>query len=166
MANSSSVRRSNDEDSIPESYLLVDLENGQAPKTDSPDANDRQPGSDWHSGMMHVPDEFDESQNLLPAEETPRPKRRFGRIHAALAAVSNWAKGPNPPRPCKIEPFFAEYQTKPIGCFMDASLGIKSLFFSLTVLAWVIVFTSYLSRSSVGIPDGSPTRLSCVSRLW
>lgn len=169
MARSGSEARL-DEDSAPESYPMVDLENGQASKIDS---NNRQSGSDrHHPGAMHVPDESGESDNLLPTEETTlrttRPEKRHGRIRAAIAT---WAKGPSPPRPYKIEPFLPKFQTAPIR-FLDKRLPrrrSKIWLLLLFVFFWILIFASilYKSAASEDIPGyGPPIKLSCVSRLW
>lgn len=151
---------------------MVDLENGQASKMYS---SNRQSGADRHSGVMHVPDESKESENLLPTEETSfrttLSGKRPGRIRAATAAIANWAKGPIPPRPYKIEPFFPSFQMGPI-LLLEKGLPRRRSriwLFLAFIFFWILVFASilYKSAASEDVPGyGPPIKLSCVSRVW
>ncbi|KAK2766034.1 hypothetical protein FQN54_007549 [Arachnomyces sp. PD_36] len=165
-----------DDESVHESHPMVDLENGGAPEIDSNDANKRHSESDRNFGGTHVPEESDESDNLLlPAEEATRatwPEKRLGWTrHPVIAAIARWARGPNPPRPYKIEPYFSRFQTAPIRLLERRLPRRSSKIWSLLLFLWlwVLIFASTLYKSvgSAEIPGyGSPVRLSCVSRLW
>lgn len=181
MAGDGSVDRSDGEDNVSQSYRMVDLEHGTSSKIDSRDAGDRNSDSESYSigsiprNETHVPVDYDESDNLLPTEETsPRvtiPETPADLIPLALDAIAKWAKGPQPPRPYKIVPYFPRIQTSPIR-FLEKRLSTRSSkfwTFLIFVSFWIIVFASilYISVVSADIPGhGPPITLSCVTKLW
>jgi hypothetical protein len=180
MAGSGSVRRSADEDDVLESQPMVDLKGRAVLEIDDNDSDYQHSRSDKHhprsvlGSGTHIPDEYDESENLLQTEETLPggwTEKRSGWAYPAFAAIGKWVKGPNPPRSYKIEPYFSRIQTAPIRLLEKRLTRTSSKIWSFLffVFFWILVFASILYKSvgSADIPGyGPPVRLSCVSRLW
>ncbi|EOA84212.1 hypothetical protein ACJQWK_00963 [Exserohilum turcicum] len=82
-----------------------------------------------------------------------------------------WAKGPQPPRPWKIRPFFPRIQTAPIR-FLNNYFPKKKQKIALLVFfyfCWILTFGLVLHRSAFAadIPGyGSPVRVRCTDRFW
>lgn len=82
-----------------------------------------------------------------------------------------WVKGPNPPRPYKIEPFFPQIQTAPIR-FLDRYFPKRRhrvLLLLVFCFFWLLAFALVLHESafSSDVPGyGSPTRIGCTARYW
>jgi hypothetical protein len=170
-----------DADSVGD-YPMVDLENGRSSKADINDdakshyfESESPPHQECNQGDGTMEDGGDESETLLLPDDvqnhTSRLRKRPNVIHRLLNAIVEWAKGPNPPRPYKIEPYFPRFQKAPIR-LLDKYLPSRSsrvwAFLVFTCL-WIIAFASILFKSVAGteIPGyGTPVRLSCISRLW
>ncbi|KAJ6198047.1 hypothetical protein J3E72DRAFT_40182 [Bipolaris maydis] len=82
-----------------------------------------------------------------------------------------WAKGPQPPRPWKIRPFFPHVQAAPIrllnNYFPKRKQKIALLVFF--YFCWILTFGLVLHRSAFAadIPGyGSPVRVRCTDRFW
>ncbi|KAF7680256.1 lccl domain containing protein [Alternaria burnsii] len=82
-----------------------------------------------------------------------------------------WVKGPQPPRPWKIHPFFSKIQTAPIqllnNYFPERRQKIALLAFF--YFCWLLTFGLVLHRSAFAadIPGyGSPVRIRCTDRFW
>ncbi|RYN27322.1 hypothetical protein AA0113_g7614 [Alternaria arborescens] len=82
-----------------------------------------------------------------------------------------WVKGPQPPRPWKIHPFFSKIQTAPIqllnNYFPERRQKIALLVFF--YFCWLLTFGLVLHRSAFAadIPGyGSPVRIRCTDRFW
>ena len=82
-----------------------------------------------------------------------------------------WVKGPQPPRPWKIHPFFPKIQTAPIqllnNYFPERRQKIALLLFF--YFCWLLTFGLVLHRSAFAadIPGyGSPVRIRCTDRFW
>ncbi|CAN9190020.1 unnamed protein product [Alternaria alternata] len=82
-----------------------------------------------------------------------------------------WVKGPQPPRPWKIHPFFPKIQTAPIqllnNYFPERRQKIALLVFF--YFCWLLTFGLVLHRSAFAadIPGyGSPVRIRCTDRFW
>jgi hypothetical protein len=82
-----------------------------------------------------------------------------------------WVKGPQPPRPWKINPYFPKIQTAPIR-FIDNYFPKRKHKILLLVsfyFCWVLSFVLVLQRSAFAadIPGyGSPVRIRCTDRFW
>jgi len=99
------------------------------------------------------------------AQFVPVPVRRVWK------AVVRWVKGPRPPRPYRIEPFFPQIQTAPIR-LLDRYVPKRRHRILLLVVFyffWLLSFASVLHKSAFAsdVPGyGSPTRIGCGSRYW
>ncbi|KAL4948836.1 LCCL domain-containing protein [Aspergillus filifer] len=114
--------------------------------------------------------EQDTNEPLLPTSnyQPPQEKKRF---FCTVAGIREWMRGPSPPRKYRINPWLARWQTAPgrlIERYFPSSKAKVSLLIA-ALLLWGVVFISILHASVTGqeIPGhGSPTKLSCSSRLW
>jgi hypothetical protein len=93
------------------------------------------------------------------------------RLKRAWRATVIWVKGPQPPRPWKIKPFFPQIQTAPIQ-FLNNYFPKKShkvillLFF---YFCWLLSFALVLHRSSFAadVPGfGPPINIRCTDTFW
>lgn len=94
----------------------------------------------------------------------PRIQRIWGNIVV-------WVKGPQPPRPWKIHPFFPKVQRAPIQ-FLDKYFPTRKQRIWLLLgfsACWILTFVLVLRRSAFAgdIPGyGSPVRIRCTDRFW
>lgn len=111
-------------------------------------------------------DEQDEEQEpSFWSKYTPAPVKRVG------SAVAKWTKGPDPPRPFKVEPFFPKIQTAPLRLINDhfPKRAQKAYLLIAFYLCWFLCFAVVLHTSAFAsdIPGyGSPVHLSCGNRFW
>ncbi|KAI4687136.1 hypothetical protein J4E85_009631 [Alternaria conjuncta] len=93
------------------------------------------------------------------------------RLQRAWNNVVVWVKGPQPPRPWKIHPFFPKIQTAPIRLLNSyfperrQKIGLLVFFY----FCWILTFGLVLHRSAFAadIPGyGSPVRVRCTDRFW
>ncbi|KAI8933072.1 hypothetical protein NX059_009717 [Plenodomus lindquistii] len=93
------------------------------------------------------------------------------RIRHAWRKTVVWVKGPQPPRPWKIQPFFPRVQEAPI-LLLEKYFPKKKHKITLLVvfyLCWILTFGLVLHRSAfaANIPGyGSPVRVRCTDRFW
>lgn len=93
------------------------------------------------------------------------------RLRHTWSRIVTWVKGPQPPRPWKIHPYFPKIQTAPIR-FVDTFFPKRKQKIMLLVgfyFCWILSFTLVLHRSAFAadIPGyGSPVRLRCTDRFW
>lgn len=86
-------------------------------------------------------------------------------------AVVKWVKGPNPPRPYRIEPIFPSIQHAPLA-LLDRYAPKKIQRFGLLMalyLSWILAFSLVQYKSSFAgeIPGyGAPVRLWCGANYW
>ncbi|KAH9875906.1 hypothetical protein IAQ61_003371 [Plenodomus lingam] len=82
-----------------------------------------------------------------------------------------WVKGPQPPRPWKIQPFFPNVQEAPVHWLeryfpkRKQKIGLLVFFY----FCWLLSFGLVLHRSAFAadIPGhGSPVRVRCTDRFW
>ena len=104
-------------------------------------------------------------------EPSPILKYIPPRIRRTSRAVAKWVKGPQPPRPWKIRPFFPGIQSAPIqflnNYFPKRKQKVALLIFF--YICWLAAFSLVLNRSAFAsdIPGyGSPVRIRCVDRFW
>lgn len=93
------------------------------------------------------------------------------RIQRTWNNIVVWVKGPQPPRPWKIQPFFPKVQTAPIVLLNNyfPKRKHKILLLVLFYASWLLTFSLVLHRSafSADIPGyGSPVRIRCTDRFW
>lgn len=93
------------------------------------------------------------------------------RIQRAWKATATWVKGPQPPRPWKIRPFFPRVQAAPVqflnNYFPKRKHKVVLLIFF--YFCWLLSFGLVLHRSAFAadIPGyGSPVRVRCNDRFW
>ncbi|KAI4635161.1 uncharacterized protein J4E87_000111 [Alternaria ethzedia] len=93
------------------------------------------------------------------------------RLQRVWKNVVVWVKGPQPPRPWKIHPFFPKIQTAPIQLLNNyfperrQKIGLLVFFY----FCWILTFGLVLHRSAFAadIPGyGSPVRVRCTDRFW
>lgn len=93
------------------------------------------------------------------------------RVQHIWSKVVIWVKGPQPPRPWKIRPFFPNFQDVPIR-LLDHYLPKRKHKVALLVCfyaCWALSFSLVLHRSafSADLPGyGSPVQLRCTDRFW
>lgn len=99
------------------------------------------------------------------SDNIPSPLKRIS------SAVVTWAKGPQPPRIYKIEPFFPSIQHAPLALLDRYTPKKMQRFWLLFVfyICWILSFALILHKSSFAadVQDyGSPVRLGCTARYW
>jgi hypothetical protein len=93
------------------------------------------------------------------------------RVRQAWKAIVKWCKGPDPPRPWKIRPFFESVQTAPIR-LLDAICPKAICKFWLLMAfyaTWFLVFSLVLWKSAfiADVPGfGAPINIGCGARFW
>jgi hypothetical protein len=93
------------------------------------------------------------------------------RLQRAWNKVVVWTKGPQPPRPWRIRPYFAKFQTAPIR-FLNSYFPKRKHKVALLVFfhaCWLLSFGLVLYRSAFAadLPGyGSPVRIRCTDRFW
>jgi hypothetical protein len=157
------------------SYPMIDLENGaprHSPSSDGSAAGTseltspaeptrRSPVDNFeeHPFLVHSPKQFSSFEHL------PMP---MGKV---LRAFSTWLKGPQPPRPYHIEPFFGRVQTAPTKLFavyipkIRHRIWILMAFYTIWLSVFIFILHKSTSTGEIG-GYGSPVRLSCISRFW
>lgn len=124
----------------------------------------------------------EEAQVRDPAEGAsdevgaPRPESYSSKyvppwLLRAWASTKIWVKGPQPPRPWKIQPFLPKVQTAPLR-LLDAffpkrqhKVGLLIAFYA----TWILCFSLVLHKSafSADVPGyGAPVRIGCTQRFW
>ncbi|KAF2106582.1 hypothetical protein BDV96DRAFT_507519 [Lophiotrema nucula] len=111
-------------------------------------------------------DEYDSPQEPYHANKYIHP--RFQRYWAATV---KWVKGPQPPRPWKIRPFFPAVQTAPIKFINNyfPKRKHKVILLIFFYFCWFLSFSLVLHRSAFAadIPGyGSPVHIRCTDRFW
>ncbi|EOD46866.1 LCCL domain-containing protein [Neofusicoccum parvum] len=122
-----------------------------------------------HTPAAYGYDGSDELDELLAPPDAPKyvPKS----LQRVVNSVATWVKGPQPPRPYKITPFFPQIQEAPPR-LLDKYLPKRKQKAWLLVAfyaLWLLCFSLVLRKSafSTEIGDyGSPVRLTCLSRFW
>ncbi|KAF2023059.1 hypothetical protein EK21DRAFT_119127 [Setomelanomma holmii] len=126
---------------------------------------------DAESAILISPSDASD-QEYYPAQE-PYYARKYipTRLQRAWDEVVIWVKGPQPPRPWRIHPFFPKIQTAPIrfihNYFPKRKHEILLLIFFYG--CWLLSFGLVLHRSAFAadIPGyGSPVRIRCTDRFW
>jgi hypothetical protein len=85
--------------------------------------------------------------------------------------VARWIRGPVPPRPWKIKPFFPAVQYFPVEILRRWLPKQRHRFWALMAFyaAWVACFTTVLHKSAFAtdVPGwGNPVRIRCEYRFW
>ncbi|KAH7079768.1 hypothetical protein FB567DRAFT_533310 [Paraphoma chrysanthemicola] len=126
---------------------------------------------DAESAILISPSEAS-GQEYYPAQE-PYYARKYipTRLQRAWDATVVWVKGPQPPRPWKIHPFFPKIQTAPIRFINNyfPKRKHKVLLLIFFYGCWLLSFGLVLHRSAFAadIPGyGSPVRIRCTDRFW
>ncbi|PSN63570.1 hypothetical protein BS50DRAFT_557629 [Corynespora cassiicola Philippines] len=124
----------------------------------------------YHDDTVAGP-EADEQARLLPTEQL-----EFEDSLPAPGSKSNrpkgwqWLKGPQPPRPQSITPFFASAQEAPMLILkrMLPTRTLKITLLAVVLLIWVLLF-SFLLRLQLPIKDSEGhevVSLECTDTLW
>ncbi|KAF2427509.1 hypothetical protein EJ08DRAFT_592840 [Tothia fuscella] len=93
------------------------------------------------------------------------------RFRKAWKATVKWSKGPQPPRPWKITPYFEEYQTAHLRV-LDALLPQRKQKIWLLIafyFCWLLVFSLVLWKSAFASDVkgfGKPRNIGCQARFW
>jgi hypothetical protein len=128
---------------------------------------------------------FEEAENtaiIEPSEASDEEffrdgERRFvnylqsTRLKKISSAVYKWIKGPDPPRPWKIRPFYPEVQIAPVKLLRKYFPEERHRFWVLVAyyVIWVAAFAVVLHKSAftADVPGhGSPVRINCFDRFW
>ena len=105
-------------------------------------------------------------------EQVSRAKKHLPAWLVSLGSgVGRWARGPQPPRPYKIEPILPSVQRLPLKLLDRYFPKRKQKVYLLVVhhLFWLLAFVLLLRRSafSTEVQDyGAPLTLSCEASLW
>ena len=144
-----------DEGAPPQAYRDDETANTSSAEPADVPANSETSGEEYYS-----PQEPYYANKYIP----PRLQRTWN-------SVVVWVKGPQPPRPWKIHPFFPKIQTAPIqllnNYFPERRQKIALLVFF--YFCWLLTFGLVLHRSAFAadIPGyGSPVRIRCTDRFW
>ncbi|KAF2263629.1 hypothetical protein CC78DRAFT_568943 [Lojkania enalia] len=151
----------------------IDLENGEAT---SP--NPSSIGLDTTSTGLATPEERRIRENEEGDPHLGSPIRTQWKkiqeripepVHHRLRAVGRWIKGPKPPQPYHIKPFFEPIQTFLVHLLSRLPKAARFAVLVSAFALWVAIFVVILSNSS--LPKniagfGAPVRLSCIARLW
>ncbi|KAL7776002.1 hypothetical protein CFE70_006414 [Pyrenophora teres f. teres 0-1] len=126
---------------------------------------------DDESAELIAPSEASGEEYYSPQEPYYANKYIPPRLQRVWDKVVVWVKGPQPPRPWKIRPFFPRIQTAPIqllnNYFPKRKQKIALLVFF--YFCWILTFGLVLHRSAFAadIPGyGSPVRIRCTDRFW
>ncbi|CAN9191522.1 unnamed protein product [Alternaria alternata] len=144
-----------DEGAPPQAYRDDETANTSSADPADVPANSETSGEEYYS-----PQEPYYANKYIP----PRLQRIWNNVVV-------WVKGPQPPRPWKIHPFFPKIQTAPIqllnNYFPERRQKIALLVFF--YFCWLLTFGLVLHRSAFAadIPGyGSPVRIRCTDRFW
>ncbi|RYN31207.1 hypothetical protein AA0114_g12204 [Alternaria tenuissima] len=147
-----------DEGAPPQAYR--DDETANTSSADPADPADVPANSETSGEEYYSPQEPYYANKYIP----PRLQRIWNNVVV-------WVKGPQPPRPWKIHPFFPKIQTAPIqllnNYFPERRQKIALLVFF--YFCWLLTFGLVLHRSAFAadIPGyGSPVRIRCTDRFW
>lgn len=149
-------------------------------------ASDSDPGASYEYRDDATSTSGAEARNPLlelESQEDPRPPAWLSTTRSQLLkytpewaqrtwlGVVQWVKGPQPPRPYSIRPFYPEIQTAPLK-ILDRFLPKKEQKIWLLVgfyFCWVISFVLVLQQSAFSAEIkgyGAPVTLSCGARYW
>jgi hypothetical protein len=103
--------------------------------------------------------------------------RIWTRLEARLPApvvrytrkTSGWLKGPEPPRPYRVTPFFERIQTFPVQTLARLPQWARACIYLVGFVLWAVLFGIILSDYSLPTNFagfGAPVPLSCVTNLW
>jgi hypothetical protein len=93
------------------------------------------------------------------------------RLQRAWASVVKWTKGPQPPRPWHIIPYFEEIQVAPLRLLdfyfpkKKQKIGVLIAFYAVWLLTFSLVLKKSAFASDVG-DYGSPVNIGCGARFW
>ncbi|KAF2657337.1 hypothetical protein K491DRAFT_703513 [Lophiostoma macrostomum CBS 122681] len=96
-------------------------------------------------------------------EKLPRRMVRWTR------KAIEWIKGPEPPVPYRIQPFFERIQTFPTRLLSRLPKLARVTIYLCAFMLWLVLFGVLISKR--GLPSdiggvGAPVRLACTSKLW
>ncbi|KAL1619622.1 hypothetical protein SLS54_006559 [Diplodia seriata] len=122
------------------------------------------------NNLQHAePYSYDDIDDL-PAPPSP-PSYVPSPLARLVNSVATWVKGPTPPRPYKITPFFPAIQTAPPR-LLDTYLPkrkhkawLLAAFYALWLLSFALVLRRSAFSADIG-EYGPPVMLDCTSRLW
>jgi hypothetical protein len=121
--------------------------------------------------VLIAPSEASDEEHFPSQQSDFASKYIPPRLQNTWRATALWAKGPQPPRPWKIHPFFPHIQTAPLQ-FLDNYFPKRRHRITLLVFfyfCWLLSFSMVLYRSAFAadIPGyGSPVRIRCTDRFW
>lgn len=129
------------------------------------------------SPLLHQPETLHgdgSEESLLPttvSHSQNSSRDRGSLLSRRLATIASWAKGPDPPRPYKIEALLPAVQNAPLRLFDRVLPQRRHRIWSLLLLLslWIVSFASILYKSiaSTTFPGyGVPVRLACHAQLW
>lgn len=115
------------------------------------------------------PYDYDDIDELPAPPDAPKYVPRP--VQRVVNSIATWVKGPQPPRPYKITPFFPAIQAAPptlLNQYLPKRKQKAWLLVAFYAL-WLLCFSLVLRKSAFSTEIGeygSPTRLTCLSRFW
>jgi hypothetical protein len=126
---------------------------------------------DAESAVLVASSEASDEEHYSSQDPCVATKYLPSRLQRIWNNTAIWVKGPQPPRPWIIHPFFPKIQTAPIqllnNYFPKRKHKIALLVFYYA--CWLLTFGLVLHRSAFAadIPGhGSPVRIRCTDRFW
>jgi hypothetical protein len=133
---------------------------------------------DEHPSESVTPDsrlsgEYNRTYHRSRWRDSPWRRRVYDHIPAPISRtahrVTQWVRGPQPPKEYRIKPLFENVQTFPVRLLARLPRLARICAFIGAFMLWIVLFGVLIS--SFGLPDdfagfGAPVRLSCVARLW
>ncbi|KAF2090890.1 LCCL domain-containing protein [Saccharata proteae CBS 121410] len=112
-----------------------------------------------------------DDEDLLPPTAAQAPKYVPRSVQRFTNKVAVWIKGPQPPRPYRIHPFFPQVQEAPIRLLEKVAPKRRHKVWLLVAFyaLWLLCFSLVLRKSAFAtdIPGyGSPVRIGCTARFW
>lgn len=167
----SSLRSRHELNDIPGMGPHDDIDDeGAPPQIYHDDEHDHDSGPSDAAVLINRSEASDEESNTA---QEPYYANKYipPRLQRAWRATVVWVKGPQPPRPWKIRPFFPRVQYAPIqflnNYFPKRKHKVTLLIFF--YFCWFLSFSLVLHRSAFAadIPGyGSPVRVRCTDRFW
>ncbi|EKG18791.1 LCCL domain-containing protein [Macrophomina phaseolina MS6] len=145
------------------------LDDGQRPPEYRDDATSTVDSEATAINNAVPPYDCDDIDELPAPPDAPKyvPKA----VQRVVNSVAAWVKGPQPPRPYKITPFFPAIQEAPprlLNKYLPKRKQKAWLLVAFYAL-WLLCFSLVLRKSAFSTEIGeygSPTRLTCLSRFW
>jgi hypothetical protein len=93
------------------------------------------------------------------------------RLRRVWSATARWVRGPQPPRPWRITPYFERWQTLPVRTLdrFFPKRSHKAALLAGFYAAWLLTFSLLLKKSAFAVDVegyGAPVTVGCLARFW